>query len=122
MNYEIELRLPALTGCLHVVDACVRRLCRTALGEEDHVFQEAVHAACVYSIEHAYGGDDVDHRLELSFAVGRKELSVTLIDTGAATNALQDHALVAVAASLDEAVYERLDATNTLRLVRRSAK
>ena len=119
MYYEIELRLPALTSCLHVVDACVGRLCRTALGGEDALFQGAVRAACQCAIEQAYGGDEVDYRLELSFAVGPKELQATLIDTGAPTNPLGSEALVEAAAQLDEAEYQRRDECNVVRLVRR---
>lgn len=119
MYYEIELRLPALTSCLHVVDACVGRLCRTALGGDDAAFQGAVHAACLHAINQAYGGDEVDYRLELSFAVGPKELQATLIDHGQATNALQSNALVSIVTDLDDATYERRDAENIVWLVRR---
>lgn len=119
MYYEIELRLPALTSCLHVVDACVGRLCRTALGGEDTTFQEAVRSACVHSIEKAYGGDEVDYRLELSFAVGAGELQATLINTGAAANPLRTSSFAHLAAQLDETEYKRRSKTNILRLVRR---
>jgi hypothetical protein len=121
MYYEIELRLPALTSCLHVVDACVGRLCRTALGGEDPIFQEAVRAACVHAIEHSYGGDEVDYRLELSFAVGSRELQVTLIDTGAQTDPLATPPLAEFTHQLEEAEYQRRDGANVLRLARRKA-
>lgn len=117
MSYEIELRLPALQSCLHVVDACVGRVCRTALGGENLYLQEAVRAACLHAIEHAYGGGDVDYRLELCFAVDTQELRVTLVDTGARTNALQRSPLAEIASQLSGASYERHATTNIVTFV-----
>lgn len=120
MYYEIELRIPALTSCMHVVDVCVQRLSRTVFGNEDSDFLNAVQLACLHTINQAYGGDEVDQRIELLFAVGPKELQVTLSDFGKAINILEEGDLAAVAQRLDGASYTRRDESNIVWLARRA--
>lgn len=120
MYYEIELRIPALTSCMHVVEVCVQRLCRTVFGSEDSDFLTAVQLACLHTINQVYGGDEVDYRIELLFAVGPKELQVTLSDTGKATNILEESDLHELVQRLDGASYTRRDDGNRVWLVRRA--
>lgn len=120
MYYEIELRIPALTSCMHVVEVCVQRLSRTVFGSEDHDFLTAVQLACLHTINDAYGGDEVDYRIELLFAVGPKELQVTLNDTGRAINILEEPDLHELIQRLDGASYTRRDDGNRIWLARRA--